>query len=640
MSTPSTAVILTGTEEPAAAPRLLRAGPLTAELDAGNLRHIRYGGVELIRAVSFIVRDPDWGTYNPVIRDLDVRESATGFTVTYSAEAGDGTQTFAYRARIEGTPEAIRFAGEGEGVTDFSTNRTGFVVLHPIDGVAGAPVTIERVDGRVEEGRFPELVDPYQPMMELRALTHRPAAGLLVECRMEGDTYEMEDQRNWTDASYKTYVRPLALPWPYTLKRGETLRQQVTVSVSGEAAADAGGVAADILLGGVGHPFPAVGTGLASEEHAATATHVEPLAALGLCHVVCHHDPRRGDDAESLAEAARLVAAMGAEAWLEAVVVDVDDFAAEVKALGERVAALGDPFTTVLVSPAADMKGTLPGSPWPAAPDAAALYAATRAAFPGARIGGGMFAFFTELNRKRPPTEGLDLVSFTTSALVHAGDDVTVMENLEALSAVAASAAAIAKGTPVAVGPSAIGMRLNPYGAAPMENPDNIRQAMNAADPRQRGLMGAAWAIGHAARLAAGGAVALTFGGTTGERGLVHGGGDVPFHSAGSLYPIYHAVRALAGLAGRNTHALALGAPNRIQAVAAGDEAARELLVANLTPETVTVALPFSGHAAVLDEESFVEASTDPAYLDRLLLLTGGRKLRLEPYAIARVVAG
>ena len=104
------------------------------------------------------------------------------------------------------------FEGEGEGLTDFETNRTGFVVLHPIEGVAGEGVTIERVDGTVDEGRFPALIDPVQPMMELRALTHRPAPGLSVECRMEGDTFEMEDQRNWTDASYKTYVRPLALP--------------------------------------------------------------------------------------------------------------------------------------------------------------------------------------------------------------------------------------------------------------------------------------------------------------------------------------------------------------------------------------------------------------------------------------------
>ena len=46
--------------------------------------------------------------------------------------------------------------------------------------------------------------------------------------RMEGDTFEMEDQRNWTGASYKTYVRPLALPWPYTLAAGAKIDQAVT----------------------------------------------------------------------------------------------------------------------------------------------------------------------------------------------------------------------------------------------------------------------------------------------------------------------------------------------------------------------------------------------------------------------------
>ena len=29
-----------------------------------------------------------------------------------------------------------------------------------------------------------------------------------------GETFEMEDQRNWTDASFKTYCTPLSLPYP------------------------------------------------------------------------------------------------------------------------------------------------------------------------------------------------------------------------------------------------------------------------------------------------------------------------------------------------------------------------------------------------------------------------------------------
>jgi hypothetical protein len=40
-------------------------------------------------------------------------------------------------------------------MSDFLTNRTGFVVLHPIEGVACAACAIEHVDGTIEETRFP-----------------------------------------------------------------------------------------------------------------------------------------------------------------------------------------------------------------------------------------------------------------------------------------------------------------------------------------------------------------------------------------------------------------------------------------------------------------------------------------------------
>src|SRR5690606_8878106 len=100
--------------------------------------------------------------------------------------------------------------------------------------------------------------------------------------------------------------------------------------------------------------------------------------------------PRRGHDAATLARQVEAAVAMGAQPWLEAVVERVDDAgaAAEIAALGKLAAELGHPFATVLVSPAPDLKCTLPGSVWPPAPDAAKLYAAARAAFPDARIGG------------------------------------------------------------------------------------------------------------------------------------------------------------------------------------------------------------------------------------------------------------
>jgi len=133
-----------------------------------------------------------------------------------------------------------------------------------------------------------------------------------------------------------------------------------------------------------------------------------------------------------------------------------------------------------------------------------------------------MFSYFTALNRKRPPHELLDFVSFTTSALVHAGDDRSVTEGIESLPYVACSAEALVGGKPYAVGPSAIGMRDNPYGAKTMDNPGAVRQAMNRNDPRQRGLLGAAWNLAYFARFAYGGAEAVALGGLTGPFGVLY----------------------------------------------------------------------------------------------------------------------
>jgi hypothetical protein len=73
----------------------------------------------------------------------------------------------------------------------------------------------------------------------------------------------------------------------------------------------------------------------------------------------------------------------------------------------------------------------LPGSKFPDAPSFAGAGRAVQKPFPASHAGGGMFSFFTELNRKAPPEGVLDYVTHTTSPIVHAADDVSVMETLE-----------------------------------------------------------------------------------------------------------------------------------------------------------------------------------------------------------------
>ena len=123
-------VRLYGTQEPPAASRTLRAGPLSVELEAGNLRHIRHGAIEILRAISFIVRDRDWGTYAPRILGLSVREHAEHFDVSYEACVDDCVQRLSYSVSITGTPLGLRFSSRARAETDFETNRAGFVILH------------------------------------------------------------------------------------------------------------------------------------------------------------------------------------------------------------------------------------------------------------------------------------------------------------------------------------------------------------------------------------------------------------------------------------------------------------------------------------------------------------------------------
>jgi D-apionolactonase len=644
-TTISDSIRLYGTDESIKPPRILRAGPLTAELEAGNLRYIRYHGREMIRAVSFVVRDENWGTYAPEITDLNFQEEPDLLRVSYNATVSGKDKEFQYSAVIVGKSDgSLSFSAQGVAISDFLTNRTGFVVLHPIEGVAGATCIVEHVNGTIEETRFPLLIDPVQPMTALRGITHEFLPGLKVTCRMEGDTFEMEDQRNWTDASYKTYVRPLALPWPYLIAKRDRISQTVTLIVSGSAGQiELVDDHLSIAIGGRvgGSSMPPLGLGLRPDHLDAAEQSIGALRQAAPSQLVCYYDSRFGHSQADLQRMAAVGKAIGTELWLEFVIPSVGNFEQDIQRVGRAINELGDPFAAVMVSPAPDLKCTLPGSPWPPCPPLDACYRAARAAFPGVRIGGGMFSFFTELNRKRPPLGLLDFVTFTTVAIFHAGDDRSAMEGLESLPYLARSVRAFTDGKPYHVGPSAIGLRMNPYGEAPMANPHNIRQSMNRMDPRQRGLFAAAWAVGFVARFAQSGASAITLGEAVGELGIAYAKANYSqpwFDENGGVYPVYHAIKGLAALRGQPLINLVISKPREIQAIGTARDGGVEIWVANLTDQTknVDIAPESAGVLSVLSAMEFERATQDFSMMDSLERGFTNEGLILPPYAVAR----
>ena len=647
---PSRAIRLCGTEEPDSPRRRLSAGSLTAELENGQLRYVAFAGVEVLRAIAFLVRDENWGTYSPTVEGLTIDETPSHFVVSYRAVCADARQRLAYEARISGSSDgSLTFSAVAAPETDFVTNRTGFVVLHPA-GLAGRRLKVSHVDGSETETRFPDLICPSQPVFAIRALSHEAAPGLWATCRMEGDAFEMEDQRNWTDASYKTYVRPLSLPWGYTLPKGSRHEQSVRLSISNERgvvrtqADKTGGVM--VALGpDLSRTMPELGVALPSDEVEFALRSTDALRLLSPRFLVFRVDGREGGGLANFGALRRIAEAVGAKVVMEIVVPDNIDPSTTLERVATAAANARLRIAAVVASSAADLKSWQPGSKRPESPSVEEIRAAARAAFPDAKLGGGMLSTFTELNRKRPNARLFDFVTHTTCAIVHAADDRSVMETLETLPAIIASTRAMIGETAYRIGPSAIAARDNPYGKSVADNPGNGRVCLANADPRQRGLFNAAWTLGYVAACANGGLEAVAMGAATGPLGFVHRRGDTvaPYFDrleSQSVYPAFHVVSGLARGVGRQLVETRASTSGRVAALTWREGERAILWLANLSPDALDVrieGLATGGRISVVDAKSFERALRDPAALDALARPFGGGYIALDAYAVARI---
>jgi hypothetical protein len=634
-----------GTTQKVEAARRLSAGPWSASLAEGALRDIRFRGIEVIRAVAFLVRDKDWGTCRPALTGIEIDETAQGFRVAYRArcENPDG-HVLSYTLSIDGAVDgALTFRANVTAHGAFLTARCGFCVLHPIEDVAGAPARVEHGDGTLESAPFPLPIDPWQPFKDIRAIEHDLPVGLSVRCAFTGDVFEMEDQRNWSDASFKTYARPLEWPWPYTLEAGKTLEQSVTLSVdektrAGGAPRASASAAMQVMQLDPDEPaheaMPALGIAIAADEVDAALTHASLLDELAPRQLTLSFDPTAGHGLRELQQFTLLQRQSGLPAVLEYALPGIDAPRVELDMLAAQIVAAELALTGVVVSPAVHRQSNPPGSVSPPCPPLDEVYREARRALPGLRIGGGMLSYFTELNRKRPPLELVDWVTHATCPIVHAADDLSVMQTLEAIRHITRSCRALIGAQPYAIGPVSIGMRQNPYGSRVMANADRERIAMAGFDPRQQALFGAAWLAGYAAALAGARLETLTLGALTGERGLA--GIE---QQAVARYPAFHVAKALARMSGMTRLRITGIDPREIACVAARDSNGRvQLLVANLTDVPRSVRFELRGVArghfkgALLDERSALAATHATSLAD--LPLSFAQPITLRPFAV------
>src|SRR5262249_17465127 len=177
--------------------------------------------------------DRNWGTVPASLSQLRLDARADSFRIVYEVANQQAEIDFVWHGEIIGQASGeITFAMDGRARSTFLRNRLGFCVLHPIRECAGAVCRVERVDGTKEELLFPRCVAAEQPLPglhDLIALAHEVTPGIWAELRFTGELFEVEDQRNWIDASFKTFCTPLRLPFPVEVKAGTRISQSVTL---------------------------------------------------------------------------------------------------------------------------------------------------------------------------------------------------------------------------------------------------------------------------------------------------------------------------------------------------------------------------------------------------------------------------
>ena len=622
-----------GTAEPSQVTRGFAAGALTLDLSDGVIRHLCWHGIEVVRGIACPIRDANWATHTSVLTDERATSTPDAFEVTQVRLVGDGALrvTLVFKGSSDGTFVAT---AEMSACRDVITNRAGFTLLHPLRDVAGTPLRVIHPDGSDCASQFPLLISPDQVAGDISGLRHS-VSGIETEILFQGEVFEMEDQRNWSDASFKSYCRPLSLPRPYRLLAGDIQRQEIQIRVRGTAsrtppAANASTATALELKGGVGNvPHLAV----AMEDGA-----IPDGDALRLCRLL---NPAilqlrvTPQTVPSLCESAKaLIAASRAEIELEIVLPSTDDprtALAQVAAVC-KTSALA--VARVLALPERYLHSYQPSGPWPAGPTPQDLWIHVRTSFPDAQIGGGVLTYFTELNRCRP---GLcDYVMHGSTAITHAADDCSVMESLEGLSHVFKSGRALAQERDYRLGLVAIGMRSNPYGSGVVENLGQCRIAMAGADPRQRGLFAAAWAVGAVAATKGRRVASMALSAFVGPFGVIHrpeAWMQPLYEGADMVYPLFHVVRFISGMGGAARLSLSPMARG-MAGVAATTGSQTRLILANLGMDIRHVRLPCEAEIRTLNADSFDSAIRSPEWLD----VSGARQnseVALEPLSVA-----
>lgn len=487
--------------------------------DGDEISEISHGGVVLLESLRPALRDPNWETITPRVTEPRWEEDGRTSRRTQRVEHTHGSASAHAVTELEITADVLRCRLTLTTGTDLLLNRAGLTVMLP-RAVAGLDGLVRTPEGAERSIRLPRLISPFQPVFDIRRLD-LDHGGVRFRLDLLGDVFEMEDQRNWTDASFKLYSRPLALPFPYLVRAGEQVEQEVTLTLLPSAdhsrielPSRPSEIPTDVdavLEAATRCVLPAVGTGATtqySDAVTAPAARVE-----GLSHLLV--ETSEGFPHEQvLGAAAREARALGSPVDLRIAATEETDLGA-ILDIAEDV---GLPVIRVGVLDSARHVTTAP------------LWARLRDAAAGRQLElvAGARSHFTEFNREiHEIPRDADAFTFPSTPQMHMRETWHVIAGLGALGDVLDSAATLRPGRPLHLGPVTLRPRLNAVATRPELVDRSTAEGYGAhlvagaTDPRQHSSWAAAWSAAVILRAATAGVRSVTLGELAGPRGLL-----------------------------------------------------------------------------------------------------------------------
>lgn len=527
----------------------MQHGNFTLDLSEAAVRNITYKGAQLIDLLYTAIRPWDWSTLVADSHTEDVRVNGADCIITIS-------DTFAGTLEAQtiislSTDNTFSVEYQLKGLAEYSVNRWGICFcLHSGDWMGSTvhssgndysllqDISPQRVIDGVTQGLFPASNEMHFVAPDQR----------FIKATSTGNVLEAEDQRNWTDNTYKIYSGSLSEPRPFVASAGSIWKQSVKFEVGAPKGALAD--SSKIVVREI-EALPSIGLQFNTEPLLSPDELEQALVLLEIDHL------RINEEALS-AQKIATVAASGLV--LEAALLSSNGGAAlqtEVIHLTQRVPA----GSRLLIQ--RDSREIVEVMDLP-------KNESLNSFIPGTD------AYLVDLHRNK--YDFGDSVSYSMAPTVHSTDIETIFKTLYTQrESIEFAQKRLAK--QVFISPITFSTRGNPETGHLRDQRINFVN-MDAAS-RIRTLEGAAWTLGSIFALASAGAFSGTWHELFGDFGVVYSQ-----DGATKFSPTFHALSALGA---HHSHQITIATSLDNSWVAFENREAKTILVASLRPWTLEI---------------------------------------------------